>query len=68
MFKFLIVIRSIEMQFSLLDTDEFGIGVHSYHGYEIDSEIGWTHISSYTLMFFFFNLKFKKITLSDQPK
>lgn len=68
MFRLIFIIRSFEILITLLDTDEFGIGIHSYHGYEMDSEIGWTNISSYTFMFFFFNIKFKNVKIIDQPE
>lgn len=68
MFKFLVIAGSIEIMLSLIDTEDFGVGIHVYRGYEIDSEHGWTHVNAYNLMLFFFSLRVKHITLTDNPQ
>lgn len=64
----LIYTGKFQIKLSLFDTDEFGIGFFVFHGLEVDSEIGWTRVQNYALMFFFGHLSVKYVTETEEPE
>ena len=64
----LFIAGKLQIKLSLLDLNEFGLGFFVYHGYEVDSEIGWTSVQNYNLMFFFGYFSVKIVNEIDEPQ